>query len=178
MISINGDDETAICRCVFFAVKPFIVCFAFYFIYLYCIYFFNTAIHVLVLLVNGIMCFFIFFPFYLLPLQRRCQQGGGAPPPVGNSGSPTRIHKVILQETMGTIVLYTLPAVEPIIRVNDSAIIIVAGKPFHGSTRGRRQQKTHGHQRYGGASSLVLRLRLSTKVTKHSKNKLQTKKQT
>ena len=39
---------------------------------------------------------------------------------VGNSGPPTRIHKVILQETTATMVLYTLPAVEPIIRVNDS----------------------------------------------------------
>ena len=33
-------------------------------------------------------------------------------PPVVNSGPPTRIHKVVLQETMATMVLYTLPAVE------------------------------------------------------------------
>ena len=39
------------------------------------------------------------------------EQGGLAP--------PTRIHKVILQETTATMVLYTLPVVEPIIRVND-----------------------------------------------------------
>ena len=32
--------------------------------------------------------------------------------PIGNSGYPTRIHKVILQEMTATMVLYTLPAVE------------------------------------------------------------------
>ena len=54
--------------------------------------------------------------------------GGGAegPAPRRKFWPPTRIHKVILQETTVTMVLYTLPAVEPIIRVNDSAIIIVA----------------------------------------------------
>ena len=59
--------------------------------------------------------------------QRRRQRGGqGSLVPVGNSAPPTRIHKVILQETTATMVLYTLPAVEHIIRVNDSSVIIVA----------------------------------------------------
>jgi len=51
------------------------------------------------------------------------------PPPL------TRIYKVIMQEMTATMVpvLYILPVVEPIICVNDSAIIIVAGNPFHSS---------------------------------------------
>jgi len=34
--------------------------------------------------------------------------------------------------------------------------VTLAGKPFHGSTRGRRQQETRGYQWYDRASSLVL----------------------
>ena len=44
--------------------------------------------------------------------QRRRQRGGGAGArtPVGNSGPPTRIHEVILQETTATIVLQSADA--------------------------------------------------------------------
>ena len=51
-------------------------------------------------------------------LSQYCSAGasgvqGGLPPLVGNSPlPPMRIHKVILQETTVTMVLYTLPAVE------------------------------------------------------------------
>jgi len=100
----------------------------------------------------------ILFPFPSTKFAQKCNylicscsagaSGGQLPPgPRKKFCPPTRIHKLILQETTATMVLYTLPAVEPIIRVNDSAIIIVAGKPFHGSTRGRKQQETHGHWR-------------------------------
>jgi len=47
--------------------------------------------------------------------------GGGVRGPASRRKfcPPTRIDKVILQETTATMVLYTLPVVEPIIRVND-----------------------------------------------------------
>ena len=64
-----------------FAVKPFIVCFAFYFIYLYCIYFFNTAMHVLVLLVNGNNVFFNFFFILLAAFAAPAPAAGGGRPP-------------------------------------------------------------------------------------------------
>ena len=57
--------------------------------------------------------------------------GQGVPPRRKFCPPPTRIHKVTARNDGDdrTIVLYilvTLPAVEPVIRVNDSAIIIVA----------------------------------------------------
>ena len=55
----------------------------------------------------------------------RGTSAGGGLPPVGNCGP----HKVILQETTATIgrwhcTNYIIPAVEPITRVNDSAILL------------------------------------------------------
>jgi len=55
--------------------------------------------------------------------------GGQGASPVGNSGPPNQDPSSYTARNDGddrTMVLYTLPSVEPIIRVNDSAIIIVA----------------------------------------------------
>ena len=89
--------------------------------------------------------------------------GAGGLAPVGNSApQPGSIRN---DDDHRTMVLYTLPAVEPIIRVNDSAIIIVAHiliySPFPNLvTESMLDSWTtsvvYGHQWYGGASSLVL----------------------
>ena len=55
--------------------------------------------------------------------------GEGGPAPVGNSAPPNQDPQSYTARNDGddrTMVLHTLPAVESIIRVNDSAIMIVA----------------------------------------------------